>query len=165
VSGLLRNIVAFLIGLFAYGSKAVYDVTEIKFLVTPFDTGVRVLKSDKYLQFAETAQVDYLLKTGKLVSILRSGATFVNVAQLVKFIRPVSIFARVRVETELIYTDEKCAYFSHTMHCKSGPAAEVLVKMKFKKGRITVPPLTFLPASFAVVPAKVQGLEPALAAR
>ena len=96
MSGLLRNIIAFLIGVFAYGSKAVDDVTEIKFLVTPFDSGVRVLKSDKYLQFAETAQVDYLLKTGKLVSILRSGASFVNVAQLVRFIRPVSIFARVR---------------------------------------------------------------------
>jgi hypothetical protein len=34
-------------------------VTEVKFLVTPFDGGVRVLKSEKYLQFAETAQVDY----------------------------------------------------------------------------------------------------------
>jgi len=68
VSGLLRNLIAFVIGLFAYGSKAVEDATEVKFLVTPFDGGVRVLKSDKYLQFAETAQVDYLLKTGKLFS-------------------------------------------------------------------------------------------------
>ena len=165
MSGLLRNIIAFLIGLFSYGSEAVEDVTEIKFLVTPFDSGVRVLKSDKYLQFAETAQLDYLLKTGKLLSILQAGVSLVNVAQLVKFARPVSLFSRVRVETQLIYADDKCAYFSHTMHSQSGPAAEVLVKMKFKKGRVTVPPLTFLPIGFAVVPAKVQGLEPALAAR
>ena len=165
MSGLLRNIIAVVIGLFAYASKAVEDVTEIKFLVTPFDSGVRVLKSDKYLQFAETAQVDYLLKTGKLVSILQSGASFVNVAQLVKFVHPVPVFARVRVETQLIYTDEKCAYFLHVMHSKGSPAAEVLVKMKFKKGRVTVPPQTFLPAGFAAVPAKLQGLEAALAAR
>lgn len=60
MSGLLRNLIAFVIGLFAYGSKAVEDVTGVKFLVTPFDGGVRVgaLKSDKYLQLAETAQVD-----------------------------------------------------------------------------------------------------------
>lgn len=165
MSGLLRNIIAFLIGLFAYGSKAVEDVTQIKFLVTPFDAGIKVLKSDKYLQFAETAQVDYLLKTGKLFSILRSGASFVNVAQLVKFTRPVSIFSRVQVETQLIYADDRCAYFSHAMHTQSGPAAEVLIKMKFKKGRVTVPPLTFLPLGFVAVPAKVQSLEPALVAR
>ena len=165
MSGLLRNLIAFVIGLFAYGSKAVDDVTEVKFLVTPFDGGVRVLKSDKYLQFAETAQVDYLLKTGKLFSVLQAGASFINVAQLVKFARPVSIFSRVRVETQLIYADDKCAYFSHTMHCQGGLAAEVLVKMKFKKGRITVPPRTFLPTGFLSAPAKVQGLETALAAR
>ena len=53
-----RNLIVFVIGLFAYGSKAVEDVTEVKFLVMRFDGGVRVLKSDKYLQLAETAQVD-----------------------------------------------------------------------------------------------------------
>jgi len=58
VSGLPRNLIVFVIGLFAYGSKAVEDVTGVKFLVTPFGGGVRVLKSDKYLQLAETAQVD-----------------------------------------------------------------------------------------------------------
>ena len=161
---MLRNIIAFLIGLAAYGSKAVEGVTEVKFWVTPFDSGIRVLKSDKYLQFAETAQVDYLLKAGKFFTILRGGASFVNVAQLVKFTRPVSVFSRVRVETQLIYADDKCAYFSHTMHARGGQAAEVLVKMKFKRGRITVAPFSFLPVSFATVPAKVQGLEPALAA-
>ena len=41
--------------------------------------------------------------------------------------------------------------------------AEVLVKMKFKTGRITVAPNLFLPMSFAEVPEKVQGLESALA--
>jgi hypothetical protein len=57
LSGLLRNLIAFVIGLFFYGRKAVQDVTDIRFLVTPLDTGIRRLKSDKYLQFAETAQV------------------------------------------------------------------------------------------------------------
>lgn len=155
MSGLLRNIIAFLFGLAGYGSKAVEDVTEAKFWVTPFDSGIRLLKSDKFVQFAETAQLDYLLKVGKLFTILRGGSSFVNVAQLVTFTRPVLVFSRVRVETQLIYADDKCAYFSHTMHARGGLAAEVLVKMKFKRGRITVAPFSFLPVSFTAVPASL----------
>jgi acyl-CoA thioesterase FadM len=164
VSGLLRNIIAFFVGLFTYGSRAAEDMTVLRFWVTPFDSGLRILKSDKYLQLAETAQVDYLLKVGKLFSILRSGVGFVNVAQLVKFSRPISVFSSVRVETRLIYADEKCAYFSHAMHANGVQAAEVLVKMKFKKGRITVPPSSLLSVSFTAVPTKILSWEPALEA-
>ena len=60
------------------------------------------------------------------------------------------------------------AYGSKTVkdvHARGFQAAEVLVKMKFKKGGITVAPFSFLPVSFTSIPAKVQGLEPALAAR
>ncbi len=163
MSGLLRNIIAFLLGLIAYRSKTIESVTELKLWVTPFDTGFRVLKSDKYLQFAETAQIDYLIKVGKIFKIIHAGASFVNVVQLLKFVRPVSIFSRIRVETQLIYTDEKCAYFSHIMNTRDGQAAEVLVKMKFKMGRMTVAPSSFLPISFAAVPASVISLESALA--
>ena len=162
MSGLLRNLIAFVIGLFAFGSKAVADVIAIRFLITPFDAGVRVLKSDKYLQFAETAQLAYLLKTGKLFIVLQAGASFVNVAQLVKFARPIPIFARVRVDTQLIFADERCAYFSHILHVSDRPAAEVLVKMKFKKGRMTVPPTTFLLTDFAGMPEAAQRFEHAL---
>lgn len=162
MSGLLRNIIALIVGMFAYASKAADEVTVTSFWVTPFDGGLRVLKSDKYFQFAETAQMDYLMKVGMLFSVLRSGTSFVNVAQLVKFSRPVSIFSRVRVETRLVYADEKCAYFSHAFHAAGTKAAEVLVKMKFKRGRMTVPPSTFLPASFAKVPVEVRNWEPVL---
>lgn len=162
MSGLLRNIIAFLLGLAAYGSKKIEGVTELNFWVTPFDSGIRVLKSDKYLQFAETAQLDYLIKVGKLFTIINAGASFVNVAQIVKFSSPVSIFSSVRVETQLIYADEKCAYFSHLLHTRKGQAAEVLVKMKFKMGRITVPPSSFLPMSFSAIPASILGFESAL---
>jgi hypothetical protein len=166
VSGLLRNLLAFVVALFAQGSKAVDEETELGFWVTPLDTGIRVLKSDKYLQFAETAQVDYLVKTRRFFPILRSGANFVNVAQLVRFFRPVAMFGRVRVRTRLIYADDKCAYFSHQVHASGGLAAEVLVKMKFKKGRLTVAPGLLLPtAGFSEIPAQVLALEPALAAR
>ena len=163
MSGLLRNIITFLLGLSAYGSKTIGEVTKLSFWVTPFDSGIRVLKSDKYFQLAETAQIDYLMKVGKFFKIVQSGASFVNVAQIVKFVKPVSIFSRIRVETQLIYADEKCTYFAHVMYSRQEQVAEVLVKMKFKTGRITVAPSVFLPISFEIVPEKVQGLESALA--
>lgn len=75
------------------------------------------------------------------------------------------MFSRVRVETRLIYADDKCAYFLHTIQAKGTLAAEVLVKMKFKKGRVTVTPRTFLLVHFASIPATVQRFESALAAR
>jgi acyl-CoA thioesterase FadM len=137
-------------------------VTELKFWATPFDCGLRVLKSDKYLQLAETAQIDYLIKVGQFFKIIHAGASFMNVAQLVKFVRPVSIFSRIRVETRLIYADDKCAYFSHAMSTRNGQAAQVLVKMKFKKGRMTVAPSAFFPISFTEVPASVIALESGL---
>jgi acyl-CoA thioesterase FadM len=162
VSGLLRNCIAFVIGLFAWRSRAAGDVTVATFWVTPFDAGLRVLKSDKVLQVAETAQLDYLLQTGTLFAVLRSGAGFVNLAQQVKFSRPVPVFSRVRVDTRLLFADAKCAWFSHVLHAGGAPAAEVLVKMKFKKGRVTVPPSAFLACSFASMPPQVARWEPAL---
>lgn len=153
-----------MLGLFRYGSMTAGEVAMTNFWVTPFDVGLRVLKSDKYLQFAETAQIDYLMRVGVFFSVLRSGTSFVNVAQLVKFSRPVAIFSRVRVETRVIYADERCAYFSHSVHAAGSKAAEVLVKMKFKKGRRTISPSTYLSTSFATVPLEVRNWEPALEA-
>jgi hypothetical protein len=49
------------------------------------------------------------------------------------------------------------------MYSRQAQVAEVLVKMKFKTGSITVAPSLFLPLSFTEVPEKVQGLESALA--
>lgn len=130
--------------------------------MTPFDGRLRVLKSDKYLQLVEAAQIDYLVKVGILLSLIRSGTSFVNVAQLVKFSRPVPIFSRVRVETRMIDADARCAYFSHGMYLAGSKAAEVLVKMKFKQGRMTVAPSTFLLTDFTEMPVQVRKWEHAL---
>lgn len=79
----------------------------------PWDAGLRVLKSDKYLQFAESAQLDYLVKT-KLFSVLLSkGISFVNAAQCIKFVKPIGMFKRVQINTQVIYSDTKFVYFEH----------------------------------------------------
>ena len=140
MSGLLRNLITVFQALFARDVFNGQSTITSHYWVTPFDAGIRVMKSDKSLQFAESAQLDLLVKTKLLAKLLRSGIAFVNASQLVKFVRPIGIFQRVRVETTIVYADERCAYLSHPMFIGDRQHGEVLVKMKFKKGSITVRP-------------------------
>jgi acyl-CoA thioesterase FadM len=132
------------------------------FWVTPLDAGAHVLKSDRYLQFAEAAQLDYLVRTKLMGTLLRRRLSFVNASQLVKFSRPIAMFKRVRVETAIIFADDKCAWFSHAMFVGAEQHAEVLVKMKFKKGPLTVRPAEFITQGFAAKPAQLEAWDRAL---
>ncbi len=144
MSGLIRNLITLIYALLSNCRLDVQSKVTCHFRITPFDCGVFVLKSDKYFQLAESAQLDFLIKT-KLFSKLRAeGLSFVNASQLAKFIKPIGIFKRVRVETRIIFTDEKCAYFSHSMFLGNHQYSEVLVKMKFKMGLLTVGPAEIL---------------------
>ncbi len=111
-----------------------------RFWVTPFDVGMRVLKSDRYLQLAEAAQLDFMVRTRCAWPQIRAGISFVNASQLIRFVRPVGLFQRIDVATAIVFADDKCAYFSHTLMVQGALQAEVLVKMKFKKGRLTIAP-------------------------
>jgi acyl-CoA thioesterase FadM len=152
VSGLLRNLLTLLQAWLFSGALDASSKVASHFWVMPWDAGISVLKSDKYLQFAEAAQLDYLVKTRLLRVLLRRGLSFVNAAQLVKFTRPIGMFSKVRVETSIVYADEKCAYFSHGLFLGSVQHGEVLVKMKFKKSSITVPPGELIAHSFVEKP-------------
>ena len=140
MSGLIRNFFTLVAALWRYNTASPQSRTTASFFITPFDTGIATLKSDKYLQLAESAQVDYLIQTGLVKQMLGSRYSFVNAAQLVKFIKPVRLFNRVRVETQVVYADDKCAWFSHGFFVGETRHAEVTVKMKFKNGPVTVAP-------------------------
>ena len=140
MSGLVRNLFTLISAFFTRGRFDAQSRVSCHFLVTPFDCGTSVLKSDKYLQLAEAAQLDFLIKTKLIGKLMRNGIQFVNAAQLVKFMRPVKVFRRIRIETGIIYADEKCAYFSHSLFLQNRQHGEVLVKMKFKRGSVTVSP-------------------------
>jgi len=141
VSGLIRNLFTLIWALFARGQFNAQSRVSCHFLVTPFDCGTSVLKSDKYLQLVESAQLDFLIKTKLIGKLMHRSIHFVNASQLVKFMRPVRVFRRVRVETSIIYADEKCAYFSHSLFLQNQQHGEVLVKMKFKRGSATISPI------------------------
>lgn len=138
--GLARNLGTLVRAALTRGDDTPQSRLSCRFRVTPFDVGLRVLKSDRYLQFAEAAQLDFMVRTRRAVPLVRAGIGFVNASQMIRFARPIGLFQRVDVQTAIVFADEKCAYFSHTLLVRGTPHAEVLVKMKFKQGRLTVPP-------------------------
>ena len=95
-------------------------------------------------------------------TLLRRRLRFVNASQLVKFSKPIAMFRRVRVETAIVFADDKCAYFSHAMLRGDQQHAEVLVKMKFKKGSLTVPPSDIIGQRFGVKPPHLEAWDRAL---
>lgn len=164
MSGIVRNLLT-LIAAFLGGVKTgPWSQVTSHFWVSPLDCGTSVLKSDRYLQLAEAAQLDFLVKTRLLGTLVRRRLRFVNAAQLVRFSGPIGMFSRVRVETTIAFADEKFAYFSHSLFVGSGKQAEVLVKMKFKNGPITVCPFDLIGPSAAPKPACLQAWDQALEA-
>ena len=164
MSGLFRNFLTILFALWRYNTVLPQARTSAWFFTTPFDTGITTLKSDKYLQLAESAQVDYMVQTGLIKKTLASGYSFVNAAQMVKFIKPIRLFRRVRVETQVVCADDKCAWFCHSFYVGETRHAEVLVKMKFKNGAVTVAPCLLLGKLTGDKPCWTQQLDDLLAA-
>lgn len=144
MSGLLRNFLTLLFAAFGYGKSGVQSRLASRFVITPFDAGVAVLKSDKYFQLAEAAQLDFVVRTGLIGTLLKQRTSFVNASQLVRFAKPVRMFSRVTVETEIAWWDDKCAWFSHRFLVGEVAHGQVWVKMKFKQGRRTVDPRSLI---------------------
>lgn len=149
----------------SYASASPLSRIASHFWVTPFDTGLSKLKSDKYFQLVEAAQFDYMVKTGLIGTTLKRNLHFVNLAQMVKFGRPIALFSRVTVQSQVMYADDKLVYFSHTLFAQGHPCAEVWVKMKFKHGAITVTPQILLGPVAMPKPPALQLWDDALAAR
>ncbi|MFZ6734615.1 thioesterase family protein [Undibacterium sp. Ji42W] len=166
MSGLIRNFLTVALALLSYfvvrRRATAGDRVTSYFWITPWDTGIGTLKSDKYFQLAESAQLDFVIKTALLRPMLSSGMAFVNVSQLVSFMKPVHIFQRVRVETCIMHADEKSAYFSHAFYAGDALHAELLVRMKFKRGRLTVNPFELLGLRFEDPPAQLLAWDQAL---
>jgi acyl-CoA thioesterase FadM len=163
VAGLLRNLFAVLRALLRYRSAAPLSPTRVNFWVTPLDTGITTLKSDCYFQMAEAAQVDYVIRTGLIREMLGGGYSFVNLSQWSRFIKPVRLFSRLTVVSRVVYADDKCAWFQHSFSVRQVQHAEVFVKMKFKKGRVTVRPTQLLGAFHGAKPMALQQWDDVLA--
>jgi acyl-CoA thioesterase FadM len=155
MSGLVRNLLTFLMALLAPRADSPLSTTVSHFRVMPWDVGVRMLKSDRYLLLAEASQIDYIVKSGLWRRQMREGLSFVNAAQMVRFSRPIGLFQPVRVETTIVFADQRFAYFSHALFVGEVRHGEVLVKMKFKRGAITVPLVNLVEHAFGEKPGQL----------
>ncbi|MDR7150546.1 acyl-CoA thioesterase FadM [Hydrogenophaga palleronii] len=164
MSGLFRNLLTFVLALLAPRADSPLFTTVSHFRVMPWDVGLRVLKSDRYLLLAEAAQIDYMLKSGLWRRQLREGLSFVNAAQMVRFSRPIRLFYGVSVSTRIVFADQRFVYFSHVLSLGGSAHGEVLVKMKFKKGAVTVPLLELVEHSFVEKPEPLVHWDQALGA-
>jgi acyl-CoA thioesterase FadM len=144
VSNLLRNLLILLAAWRRRGNSAPQDTLVTRFVVTPLDVGIRTLKTDKYLQLAECAQLDFVMRTGLMRRLLRGHISFVNVLVQVRFAKPVQLGDRLELHTRVAGADARCAWFEHEYRVRGEPCARVLVRMKFKQGRLTVPPADLL---------------------
>lgn len=162
MAGFIRNFLTVLRALFSFASASPLCRISGSFWVTPFDTGLSKLKSDKYLQLVEAAQFDYMVKTGLIGTTLKRSIHFVNLAQMVKFSRPISLFSRVTVQSHVLYADDKQVYFSHILFAHGQQCAEVWVKMKFKHSGVTVNPQTLLGSVALAKPPALQLWDEAL---
>ena len=140
MAGFLRNILTVLLALLKTGAEEPLGPIRARFRITPLDTGLSKLKSDKFLHLVESAQIDFFIRTGLMGRFLRRGYGFVNLSQLVKFSKPVKVFSRVEVVSQIIFWDARCVYFEHIFLVRGDRHACVLVKTKFERKGDTIPP-------------------------
>ena len=141
------------------GRASPADRLECRFRVLPWEVGIATFKSDRYFTVADLAQMDFGVRVGLASAFVRRGIRWVNLAQSARFERPLRLFQAYTVETTVVCTDQKHAYFSHRFTSAQGTHAEVLVKAKFKRGSITVDPRELLGEQSAVKPAEVVALD------
>lgn len=130
-----------------------------RFRVMPWDVGIATLKSDRYFSVADAAQFDFAIRTGLLRPLLGEGVRWINLAQACRFQRPLRLFQAYSVVTRVACVDKRHAYFSHGFQLAGQVHAEVLVKVKFKSGRVTVAPERFFPQAPTIRNAAIDALD------
>ena len=137
MSGLWRNLLTLPAAIFKRDSGILQTGCSCTFWVTPFDVGLRILKSDRYLQLAESAQLDFAVRSGLLGRMWRARCAMVNLEQQIQFAQPIKLFDKVCVKTTIVFADTKFVHFQHVYTVRGVTCASVAVKAKFKAGRIT----------------------------
>ena len=151
MSGFLRNFLTSWMAWFKRDSAILQAGCSCTFWVTPFNVGIRTLKSYKYLQLAESAQLDFGVRCGLLARMRRVGCAMVNVEQQIQFAQPIKLFDKVSVQTSIVFADAKFVHFQHLYTVRDQACATVMVKAKFKAGRMTLSASELTGLSFPAV--------------
>ncbi len=125
----------------------------------PWDVGIATFKSDRYFTVADVAQFDFAIRCGLLGPFLGEGVRWISLAQACSFKRPLRLLQPYSVRTQVVCVDGRHAYISHSFESAGQVNARVLVKMKFKRGRLTVPPQRFFPQAATNRSAAIDALD------
>lgn len=155
MSGLFRNTLALAAALLSRRRHPSDACLWRAFRVGPFDVGYRILKSDKYLELAEAAQVDFFVRTGLFQRLWRQRIHAANAALMVRFARPVPLLARLRVSTEVLHADDRYLYLRHRFCRGETVQAELLVRMVLRQGRMPVAPVMLVAGRYDEEPLMV----------
>ena len=139
MSGFWRNLLTVFFAIFKKDALILSAGCTCQFLVTPFDVGLKTLKSDKYFQLAESAQIDFGIRSGFLKRMRHAKCAMVNVSQEIQFSKPIKLFDMVQVRTHIVATDQQFIHFEHTYWVREQLCSTVKIKAKLKAGRMTVP--------------------------
>ena len=136
MSGFWRNLSTVIVAFLKRDSAILQTGRFCNFWVTPFAVGVQTLKSDKYLQLVEAAQLDFGVRSGLLKQMQRARCSMVNVEQVIKFGNPITLFDRGCVQTNIVFAYARFMYFQHVFSVGGLTCANVIVKAKFKAGSL-----------------------------
>lgn len=99
------------------------------------------LTNARYFSFADLARTYAIMRMGVLGKLVKRGWLPVVNAEEITFIKPIAPFALFRLETELLYWDEKYFYIQHHYWVKDKLCAKALIRGVFYSKKRGVIPL------------------------
>ncbi len=112
------------------------------FRVWPQDCDINFhLTNARYFSFADLARTYAIAKLGVMGKLLKLGWLPVVNAEEITFIKPIAPFAKFRLQTELIYWDEKYFYIHHHYWVGEKLCAKALIRGVFYNKKHGVIPL------------------------
>lgn len=112
------------------------------FRVWPHDCDINMhLTNARYFSFADLARTYAIARLGVLGKLVKKGWLPVVNAEEITFIKPIAPFERFRLETTLVFWDEKYFYISHEYWVGKRLCAKALIRGVFFSKKQGVVPL------------------------
>lgn len=115
------------------------------FRVLPWDCNFQgTLNNEVVLSWIDICKLSLVFRLGYAHWLVRERLWTVTSALDAIFVRPVPVFAKVRVETAFVFWDEKYVYMKHRLLVKKELCINVLSRSAFVRGGAIVTPLEFM---------------------
>lgn len=123
-------------------------VTRMRVLPHDLDTNLH-LNNGRYLQWADVARIEWVLRTGILAAVLGQGWKPVLGAATVQFRRELRLWDQAKLSTSVAGWDDRWIFLEHRIDNREGkPVALVMARAGFRYRGGWVP----TPEVFAVLP-------------